>query len=114
MDGIEQMIWNTLRTKKECSSYTYRSFNEIGGEKLAGRWQEEWMRKKLVFKELYSDEYLESIKQTNRERINQQSQPCFQSRYIPSSILDIQHQVDIYNDVVAYYNWHEGEIFGVE
>ena len=42
------------------------------------------------------------------------SQEVFQSRYLPSSILSIDHQTDIYDDVVAFYNWHEGEVFGVE
>lgn len=38
----------------------------------------------------------------------------FQSGYIPSALLNFNHQVDIYNNVVSFYNWHEGEVFRVE
>jgi hypothetical protein len=36
------------------------------------------------------------------------------SRVIPPSLYKITFGTDIYNDVVAYYNWHENEVFGVE
>jgi hypothetical protein len=26
----------------------------------------------------------------------------------------IESASDIYDDIVSYYNWHEGEVFGVE
>ena len=112
--GIEQMIWNTLRAKKELYGYTYRMLAEIGGAKLAAFWRDEWVKRGLIFKDIYSDEYLRSKKQNPQKDSIASPSIHFQSRYIPSTILDIQHQVDIYNNVVAYYNWHKGEVFGVE
>ena len=40
--------------------------------------------------------------------------PKYLSPVIPSQILNISHQMDTYDDVLAMYNWHQGEIFGVE
>lgn len=56
--------------------------------------------------------YLNSL--TEQELIEETTTEFFLSRYIPSDILEIAHQTDIYNDVVAYYNWYEGDVFGVE
>jgi len=36
------------------------------------------------------------------------------SRFIPEQMLRVNVQMDIYNDVVAQYSWHEGDVFGVE
>ena len=38
----------------------------------------------------------------------------WESRYIPPGLLKIDHQLDVYNDVVAIYNWYEGEVFGIQ
>ena len=34
--------------------------------------------------------------------------------YLPQSILAIPHQTDIYNEVVSFYSWNEGEVWGTE
>ncbi len=36
------------------------------------------------------------------------------SRVLDPSKFPIKFEVDIYDDVVAYYNWHDGEVFGIE
>ena len=113
-EGIAQMVWNTLKTQNEMLGYTYREIEEVIGKSLAVQWQEEWILKGLVFKELYSDNLINSLKNKNLERITRQKKPFFVSHYIPSSVLDISHQLDIYNNIVAYYNWTADEIFGVE
>lgn len=113
-NGIRQMVWHTLKANKVMYSYTNKPLEEMTGSKMARRWQEEWIKQRLVFMELYSDELKTRMDSKRNERINEQKSPSFISRYIPSSQLAIDHQIDIYNDVIAYYNRHEGEIFGVE
>jgi DNA-binding MarR family transcriptional regulator len=111
-EGVRQQVWNTLRTEKTCLGFTYRNLDEIiGGYYL--KWFEEFVKRNLLFRDIYSDSYLESLKPLSKS-----GEICypenFISRYVPSDVLDINHQVDIYNDVTSYYNWFEGEIFGVE
>jgi len=36
------------------------------------------------------------------------------SRVLEAATCPIKFEMDTYNDVVAYYNWHEGEVFGIE
>jgi len=114
-DGIKQMIWNTLRTKEPVVGYTYRMVEDAVGEKFTRDWAEEFSRRGLKGKNIFTDSYLENKKEylgkpTHLNIIGY----AWESRYVPSNILNIDHQMDIYNDVVSFYNWHEGEIFGVE
>ena len=110
IEGIKQMGWNTLQAKKEVLGFTYRRYSEIVGEKFTYKWYEEMLARKIYFREIYSDTYLKSLKTS----LTISKDPRFQQRYISSKILDINHQSDIYNNVVTHYNWYEGEIFGVE
>lgn len=112
-EGIRQMVWNTLSAKHEVVGYTYRSINEVVGNKFADEWHAEFINRNLVFRDIYSDHYLQSVKKHPHEH-NSLERKHFHGRYIAKNILDVNHQVDIYNDVVAYYNWFEGEVFGVE
>lgn len=111
-DGIRQMLWNDLRSQTEIIGYTYRDITLFTGKNFADRWNEEFKRTKLKARDLYSDEYLKSKFEQNNPKIIGWS--GWQSRYISPKVLDITHQMDIYNDVVGIYSWHEGEVFGVE
>ena len=109
-EGIKQMIWNVLKAKNEVVGYTYRSVWEITGLKFAHDWYREFKERQLHFKDIYSDAYLFG---KNPPEIIEHKEN-FASRYVPASLLDINHQEDIYNDVIGLYNWYEGEVFGVE
>ncbi len=112
IEGVRRMLWNVLRAKGEGVGYTYRSFEELMGRSYLKRWMNEFMKRDLRFRDIYSDKYLESV--ASHKPMFLYSEKHFPSRYIPPDIINIDHQVDIYNDVVAYYNWYEGEVFGVE
>lgn len=111
VDGIKQMVWNTLQAKTELVGYTYRRLDEIVGVKFSKEWHEEWVYRKLKMRDIFSDDYLASRKKGMGIHYSPEH---FASKYISSKILNVNHQVDIYNDVIAYYNWFEGEVFGIE
>lgn len=111
-EGIKQQVWNTLRTKGELLGYSYRPLNEIIGD-FCLKWQDEWVNRNKSMRDIYSDEYLTSRLLTKKDSLLEKT-PNIDSRYISSKILNINHQIDIYNEVVSHYNWFEGEIFGVE
>lgn len=110
--GIQQMVWNTLRAKDEVIGYSYRILTDAVGEKFAIKWNEEFNSSGLKGRDLYSDEWLKS--KVNPDSQEPGSWINFESRYIPSEVLNINHQMDIYNDTIGIYNWHQGEVFGVE
>ncbi len=110
-EGIKQMVWNTLRSNSECVGFTYRDLDEIVGGEFATKWKEEFVLRGLKFRDIVGNSYLKSIKKGKDDIISDKN---FQTRFIENNVLEINHQSDIYNDVVAYYNWFEGEVFGVE
>src|SRR3990167_5472418 len=95
--GIEQMVWNVLQAKTEILGYSYLYMNDFMGDVFMSRFREEFLQRKRNGRDIYSDSYLKS-----------------RSRYLSQDILDIDHQLDIYDDIVGIYNWHDGEVFGVE
>ncbi|MCL4339354.1 helix-turn-helix domain-containing protein [Patescibacteria group bacterium] len=111
--GLRQQIWNVLKTKGEAVGYSYRPLGDIIG-KYDILWYEEWSKRKILFRDLYSDEYLKARKSKETIDSIDHTKIGINSRYISPSALSINHQLDIYNDVTSHYNWHEGEIFGVE
>ncbi|OGG03097.1 hypothetical protein A2W14_04475 [Candidatus Gottesmanbacteria bacterium RBG_16_37_8] len=112
--GIRQMAWNNLKCQQPLVGFTHRPYIEIVGEKFISDWLYEWMKKKMILRDIYSDTYLEVRQQFYGDKTVLFDPKGFQSRYISSKILNITHQMDIYDNVLAIYNWHEGEIFGVE
>lgn len=113
-EGVRQQGWNTLRAKTECLGFTFRVYSEIVGQKFAEDWASEVVRRGIHFREILSDVYYQSIKEKSEYKAVTFGCPNFERKYISSKILVINHQMDIYNNVVSIYNWYEGEVFGVE
>ena len=113
-EGIRQMAWNTLKCSQPLVGFTYRPYVEIVDRKFIIKWRDEWLRKNMVLRDIYSDTYLEVRDQFYEKRSLLYDPKIFISRYVPSKILNITCQMDMYDDGLAIYNWHESEIFGVE
>lgn len=112
VEGVKQMVWNTLRANKECVGFTFRSLKEIVGEQFEQDWRREFTTRKLKFRDIVSDSFLAST--IGEEQKLSSVDSVFRTKYLPKTTLDINHQVDIYNNVVAYYLWTDSEIFGLE
>ena len=110
VDGIKQMNWNVIKTKGEFCGYTFRTWEEIVGDKYVSDFYEKFLENGFSGREIYSQEYLKSRKNVSSAT----KWKNWESRYLDPKIVNVIHQMDIYNDVVAIYNWHEGEVFGIE
>jgi sugar-specific transcriptional regulator TrmB len=111
--GIEQLLWNTLNAQ-EIVGFTYLALDDVVGKTFAQKYREEAMIRKIKIREILSDDdpYL-----TPKTLKFMKSSPLFtyyEPRYLPAEKIKINHQVMIYNNVTSFYNWHEGEIFGIE
>ena len=106
--GIEQMVWNVLKTKGEVVGYTFRDLSHFVGEKFMTDFASEFKRRNLRMRDIYGDEYQTS------EPIDNNWGKNIESRYLPISVLSIPHQTDIYDGVVSFYSWNEGEVWGTE
>lgn len=109
-EGIRQMVWNVLSAKEEVVGYTYRMLDEFVGAKFMSRWREEFQKRGIKGRDLLSHEYVKSS-------LGQKNEPDWngwETRMLQGEQLSIDHQMDIYDDTVSIYSWHEGEVFGVE
>ncbi|PIQ73481.1 hypothetical protein COV58_02290 [Candidatus Roizmanbacteria bacterium CG11_big_fil_rev_8_21_14_0_20_36_8] len=109
-EGIRQMVWNVLDAKTEIVGYTSHQIDDFVGKRFMNRWREEFIDRKKLGRELVTENYYRSI----GGKMNDVDWGKWESRFIHEQTLTIDHQYDIYNDIVAIYNWHEGEVFGVE
>jgi DNA-binding MarR family transcriptional regulator len=115
-EGIRQMSWHLLRTKGLYYTYSYRFWDEILGEKFSLSLNEEMRRIKLKVHDIFSDQYFHYKKEWLKTHGHKPGGDWsfWQSRWISEKILKIDQNIDIYNDVVAYYHWQGEETFGVE
>ncbi len=115
-EGIRQMAWHLLRTKGYYYTYSYKFWDEILGEKFTLSLNEEMVRVKLKVRDIFSDQYFEYKKQWLKTHGHKPlgDWSFWQSRHISEKILKVDQNIDIYNDVVAYYHWQGEETFGVE
>ena len=110
-EGIKQIVWNILKARGEDLGYTHINVDEALGKSLAENWREEAVRRKIKFRDITNNRKI--FLQTALTKIKDYP-TLFRTRYISPDKLNIDHQVDIYNDVIALYSWKEGDIFGVE
>lgn len=111
-DGIKQMLWNELKAKrKKLFAYSYRNLQEITGPKFFRKYAKEFMRKNMIIEDLRSEEFIKSEADSNYEIIKLKGDIV---RYISPKILNINIEIDLYDDITAIFNWYKGEIFGVE
>lgn len=113
-DGLWQQVFNELRAKDEIVGYTLLSFEDIVGKKLAQKYREERLLMDIKSREILADDdkYLtsETLKYMRQSALFKN----YEARYLPRQKMKINHNLVIYNDVVSFLNWYEGEIFGVE
>ncbi|OGM03401.1 hypothetical protein A2715_02840 [Candidatus Woesebacteria bacterium RIFCSPHIGHO2_01_FULL_39_32] len=116
IEGMKQMIWHITRSKGLFRTCSYRFWNDIVGDKFTLDINREMIAKKFKVHDLYSDQYILYKKNWMKTKgIKPAGDWSFwNARYISEKIVKINQNIDIYNDIVAYSYWDEGDVFGVE
>jgi len=112
-DGVKQMFWNQTRARGESLSILYENMQSKSNLSFFERWVERCNEQKLHFRSIVGDHFLDTQRTWYTQHENEKL-AYWQGRYVPESILPITHSMVTYDDVVAYYNWKDGEIFGLE
>lgn len=113
IEGFKQMIWNETRANTELLVILYENMQHITNAAFFERWVHEFNRRSLSCRGLIGDHFIETQKSWY-DRQDNERMARWESRRVPSDVFDITHSTIIYNDVVAYYNWRDGNIFGIE
>jgi sugar-specific transcriptional regulator TrmB len=113
IEGLKQMFWNETKSTTGNLSILYENMQNKTNAAFFERWVREFNRHGITSRSLIGDHFLETQKNWYNQRDNERIAQ-FESRYVPTNIFDITHSIILYNDVVAYYNWRQGNIFGIE
>jgi hypothetical protein len=110
-EGLRQMLWNQLGGKSTQIGYHFQILDSGTGNNFMHNWATEFEQREIKRNILFGDEYVTSwrARRPQGHRIKGISY-----HYIKPSIFPITHACDVYDNVTAYYNWKDGEIFGIE
>jgi hypothetical protein len=112
-DGLKQMIWNQTKGISENLSILYDNMQHNTGLAFFSRWVRHCNERSCKFRGIIGDHFVTS-QQTWYARHQNERLAHWESRYMPEHLFPITHSTVIYGDVTAYFNWKDGEIFGIE
>jgi len=112
-EGVKQMLWNQTKAESENLSILYENMQTLTNVAFFERWVERCNLNGLAFRSIAGDHFKASQQNWYDTHENEKLRH-WQGRYLPDSIFPITHSMVTYDDVVAYYNWKGGEIFGLE
>lgn len=112
-DGIKQMFWNQTKGRSENLSILFENMQIMSNAAFFERWAERCNQHGLVFRSLVGDHFLQAQRNWYTRHDNQKLRH-WQGRYLTDKVFPVTHSTVTYDDVVAYYNWKDGEVFGIE
>ena len=112
-EGVKQMYWNETKATTEALSILHQNMQINTKSRFFERWVAACNQKGLHFRGIVSDQFLADQKQWYSAHDNEKL-AHWQERYISPEVFAIAHGMVIYDNVTAYFNWKDSEIFGVE
>lgn len=112
-DGRKQMLWNQTKSKSENLSILHESVQTYTNEVFFDRWARACNDNGLRFRSVVGDNFVDMLTDWYSNHGNERL-ARWTGRYVSQGTFAINHSTIIYDDVVAYYNWKDGEVFGIE
>jgi len=111
--GLEQMVWNSLKTTGELVSYSQFSLTDVLGRHFIEHYNSELQDREIHSRVITNPENISSWQQSTTS-IRAYTETLQECRILPHSKLRIHGDTTIYNNVFAVTNWEHDEIVGVE
>lgn len=112
-EGLKQMLWNETRTKGENLSILYENMQSRTNLAFFERWTKAMGERNIKSRSIIGGNFVRTQQNWYKKHANKRMSN-WEGRYIPDGVFPITHSTVIYNDVTSYYNWKDGEIFGIE
>lgn len=112
-EGLKQMFWNQAKAQSETYAILYENMQSRTGSNFFIRWVEKCNQRGLRFKGIIGDYFITTQQSWYKTHANERL-VHWESRYVPESLYPITHSTITYDNVIAYYSWKKGEIFGIE
>lgn len=112
-EGAKQMLWNETRAKSEIVGIIYEVIQTKTGNKFFERWVERCNQADLRFRGIVGERFQDSYDAWYAAHTNERL-AHWDGRYISPDVFPVTHSMFVYDDVTAYFNWKDDEIFGIE
>ena len=112
-EGNKQMFWNETKAKTEVLAILFENMQTKTNSVFFERWATACNEKQIHFRGLVGDEFMASQEKWYATHTNERLK-YWDQRQMPKDLFAITHSMTIYDNVVAYFNWKDGEIFGIE
>lgn len=112
-EGAKQMLWNETKATTEVLGILYEPIQLNTKDKFFERWAAACNKADLHFRGL-TGEHFQAAQAALPDEDGMEHLKYWQGRPISQDIFPITHSMFMYDDVVAYYNWQDNEIFGIE
>lgn len=115
-EGVKQMFWNETRAKagSDICGILHENMPLKTDSRFFERWAGACNQKDLYFRGIVDANFQASQAAWYGEQVVQQRLTHWQARSIATEDFPITHGTITYGAVVAYYNWQDSEIFGIE
>jgi sugar-specific transcriptional regulator TrmB len=113
VDGLKQMFWNQTNATTDTLSILYENMQSRTNLKFFERWVRKANERRLSSRSIIGDHFITTQAEWYKKHTNERL-AAWEARYAPPTLFKITHSTIIYNDVVCYYNWQDGEVFGIE
>ena len=111
--GNKQMFWNQTRAQGETCAILYENMQNKTNATYFERWVRKCNARGMKFRGIIGQHFVETQQEWYAAHANERLK-YWQARFIRPSVFPITFSTIVYDDVVAYYNWKGGEIFGIE
>ncbi|HEX6258584.1 MAG TPA: helix-turn-helix domain-containing protein [Candidatus Saccharimonadales bacterium] len=115
VDGLKQMLWNQTRQPEgsENISILYENMQGRTEAKFFERWVRKCNEKNMNFRGIICDNFVASQQKWYAKHVNERL-ARWESRHVADDVFKVTHSTVIYGDITSYFNWKDGEIFGIE
>jgi len=110
-DGAKQLFWNQTKATTEILSILHEPMQHKTKKSFFQRWTYAMNQHDIKHRSIVNDDFVASLKSW-RSRHSSKTK-TWNARIAPQDFA-ISNATVVYNDVVVYYNWKDGEVFGVE
>jgi sugar-specific transcriptional regulator TrmB len=112
-EGVKQMFWNQTKSNSEIVSVLYENIQSKTNLAFFERWVDRCNERDIHNRSIVSDHFLASQRTWYDAHANEKLKH-WQGRYVSGQTFAIKHSMFTYDNVLAYFNWHDKEIFGIE
>lgn len=111
--GAKQMFWNQTKARTEIRSILFENMQINTNGRFFERWVRACNDADLQLRSVFGEAFMKSQKDWYTSHTNERL-TNWEGRYIADDVFTIKHSTIIYDNVVGYFNWKDGEVFGIE